>query len=170
MKVLSIDIGIKNLGYSILDTKINELSFDTIKLENDNIIQRCESLYNLIGNIEPDMLIVERQVPTNISAMGLMYSVITCGIQCGANITVFDPKLKFTTLHETYDTTNKKHKKKSIAMTRNLLFKLYPSLLIKFDDHKKKDDVADAILQLFVQLLRSNYLNINVDQFIDLIK
>lgn len=159
---LSIDIGIRHLGYSILTN--DGLSFDIFDIEssynsdpklkklNSIPVQRAAVLNRFLTDIiekySIERIIVERQVQTNTVAMEIMYSIISLCITKIPldDLIIYDPKKKFTDLHLKYSTKNKEHKKLSVSVCRDKLELLYPSLLPSFDKHKKKDDIADSIL------------------------
>ena len=159
---LSIDIGIRHLGYSILTS--DGLVFDIFDIEeaytkhpllkkiNSVPVQRSyvlnQFLTDIIERYKIECIIVERQVQTNIMAMEIMYSIISlCITKIPLEaLIIYDPKKKFTDLHLKYSTKNKEHKKLAIEVCRRYLIELYPSLLDQFDGHKKKDDISDSIL------------------------
>lgn len=159
---LSIDVGTRHLGYSILTNE--GLIFDIFDIEDtynrdpklkklDSIpVQRAyvldQFLTDIIEKYSIERIIVERQVQTNIVAMEIMYSIISlCITKISLDaLIIYDPKKKFTDLHLKYSTKNKEHKKLSINVCREKLAQLYPALLPSFEKHKKKDDIADSIL------------------------
>lgn len=159
---LSIDIGIRHLGYSILTN--DGLMFDIFDMEatikkdpkikklNSVPVQRAYVLNHFLTEIiekhSIERIIVERQVQTNTVAMEVMYSIISlCITKIPLDaLIIYDPKKKFTDLHLQYSTKNKAHKKLSINVCREKLERLYPSLVDSFDAHSKKDDIADSIL------------------------
>jgi Holliday junction resolvasome RuvABC endonuclease subunit len=160
MRILSIDVGIKNLGYTLLEGNNIEganLSFGIVDVSNDSkhdlVEKRCTNAFDFIAAIEPTVLIIERQVHENTQAMCLMYSIVTIAISIGAEVVIFDPKLKFTTLKIPFSTKNKMHKKLSIEMARSLLTNIAPDLVPEFNKVKKKDDIADSLIQLYVHLV-----------------
>lgn len=159
---LSIDIGLRHLGYSILTDK--GLIFDIFDIENaytkDKRLKKINSvpvqrsyvlnifLTDIIKEYSIERIIVERQFQENVAAMELMYSIIAlCITKIPLDaLIVYDPKKKFTDLHLKYSTKNKEHKKLSIKVCREKLSILYPHLLDPFEAHRKKDDIADSIL------------------------
>ena len=159
---LSIDIGIRHLGYSILTNE--GLIFDIFNIEdtynkdpklkklNSVPVQRAyvlnQFLTDIIEEYSIERIIVERQVQTNTVAMEIMYSIISlCITKIPLDaLIIYDPKKKFTDLHLKYSIKNKEHKKLSINVCREKLAQLYPALLPSFEKHKKKDDIADSIL------------------------
>lgn len=159
---LSIDIGTRHLGYSLL-TK-DGLSFDIFDIEetakrhpglkrvNSAPVQRSFVLNEFLnGIIEKhciEQIIVERQVPNNTQAMELMYSIVSlCVTKIPLEkLIIYDPKKKFTDLKQKYETKGKAHKKLAIKLCREELAKNYSHLLEDFDRHPKKDDISDSVL------------------------
>ena len=161
--MISIDLGSVNLGYAVLDSNGN-LEFGLCKLSDRGtgkrnngsvVISRINRLHDLLAPIVKEKnietLIVEKQVLRNNIAMSLMYSLIGMirglGVQ---RIIIFNPIKKFTKLRIQYCTKNKLHKKLSIKITEALIKWKYPDLLNEFIKYRKKDDISDALLQLFV--------------------
>lgn len=175
--ILSIDIGYKNLGYTLMTFTENPVSFDKFKIRFDifNISEqktgcdtvvaaRCFALQNFFCDIADecilDYILIEKQVPTNTKAMELMYSIYSFALQyCPPKrIILFDPKLKFTSIGESYTTEKKAHKKQSIAYAKELIGKEFPDLLKDFMSHPKKDDIADSLNQMIVWMISSNIM------------
>ena len=196
MKILSIDIGKNNLGFTIADFtphpdfhpkegkkkplnpySISDFRFradlydiEGSKIKADVVTKRVSGLYNfanenglLDGSLE--MLIIERQVPTNLIAMELMYSVVSMFWPFTKNVIIFDPKLKFEAIGQVYNTKNKAHKKQSILNMRTLMDIFendsFPELKKSLDDKKKQDDVADSFNQLMITLVLKGYLDMD---------
>ena len=184
--ILSIDIGIKNLGYSIISyTKLGKKDLNELNIEFDifdisqhlkkkgNIVcSRCDALINFLqeqieihGQFE--RVIIERQVNTNTMAMELMYA-ITMGIKAlipEADIVIFDPKDKFLKLGLEYSTKSKAHKKQSIQYAQKIISLYHPQLMEYFEQFDKKDDVSDAINQCLVWMLSNGFLRLNVENY-----
>ena len=147
--LLSIDIGVKNLGWTIFssDTPFRNglqrphqsmgIAFGIYNITNntsnlDSVVSdRCVAVAKffkrIIDSFVLDICIVERQVPTNTKAMELMYSITSialCYLSDPSDLIIFDPKLKFQWLGLSYNTANKAHKVQSIEMCRALLIEL----------------------------------------------
>ena len=161
---LSIDIGYKNLAFSIYMPNENNLVFGLLNIEEEikkykekasNISKRVRVLHDFIENhclcFNIKKVIIERQTPKNTVAMSIMYSIASIcwclGIQ---NIVIFDPKRKFKYYNVEYDTKNKKHKKLSIELCEKVLQEKMPEFVETFKGYEKKDDLADSILMNFV--------------------
>ena len=189
--MLSIDIGIKNLGYSIISfDKLGKKTLEDLTVEfdifdiskhlskkTDVVSSRCDALIVFFKQLfdkygEFINIIIERQVNRNTMAMELMYA-ITMALKilnpAASNIIIFDPKDKFLKLGLTYSTTNKAHKKQSVRYARQLMTKIWIDKLEYFDDFDKKDDVSDAINQCLVWMLCNGIIDLSVDEYVELI-
>ena len=178
---LSIDIGKKNTGYAIMTyNDINTATFDNIQLEfgifdidesrkKDIVIVRCEAIRNFIQNISNkyiiDRVIIEKQVANNIVAMGIMYSIVTSCLEYTNNVVLYDPKHKFLDIHEKYTTKNKLHKRISTSYAKNMLHNKFTHLEKSFCSNKKKDDISDAINQMFTYYVTNGKMNINIKDY-----
>lgn len=182
--VISIDIGEKNLGWtyallaqSTANTALAQSKRDFRALELKDIEfeagvydykmkrgvevvkSRVSSLTEFFKRFDLSILklaIIERQVPGNHVACELMYAVTAILYQYTDNIVIFDPKLKFTHIGQTYDTKNKKHKKQSILNMNRMLATnesaSFARLKSTLDAAAKKDDIADSFNQLIIEL------------------
>ena len=152
MAILSIDIGIKNLGWAYFNDgalKFGIFVIDDGKKQKSVVIHRCRRVnefFDSFADKQIDHIVIERQVITNTSAMELMYA-ITMKAMTIADVFIFDPKLKFTYYHEPYDTKNKAHKRLSIEKAHRYLSAHHEDLLYEFEDYDKLDDISDAINQ-----------------------
>ena len=188
--MLSIDIGIKNLGFSVLNyDKLGKKTFSDfdilfdifdiskhLKKRGDIVNSRCEALsewmkclLSSFGTFE--RVIIERQVNRNTMAMELMYAIVMmCQIMIPeAEIIIFDPKDKFLKLGLTYETKNKAHKKQSVRYAKRLIDTFYVDLSQTFGEFDKKDDVSDAINQAFVWLFHNGLLNYDLNEYLQII-
>lgn len=163
---LSIDLGLKHLGYAIIrydkeGIKRFEdltLSFGLLDISRSSTVQsRCEVINQFISSERWDCVIVERQVHSNIRMMELMYSCVMCCVSHDINVQLFDPKMKFKNIE--YTTRNKQHKKLSINIFTDVLRQHYSmDLLQRFNNETKKDDIADAANQAITYLMNVNEL------------
>ena len=155
MKLLSIDIGIKNLGWAYFNGE--ELTFDIYVIDDAHkkskesvVIYRCRRIEEFFKQFEDkpiDYVVIERQVNNNTMAMELMYAITMKALTITENVCIFDPKLKFTFYKEEYTTKNKQHKKRSVEKAREYLTATHNDLLSLFETHEKLDDISDAINQ-----------------------
>jgi len=190
--MLSIDIGIKNLGYAIISfDKLGKKSLQDLTVEfdifdiskhltkkTDIVSSRCDALIIFFKQLfdkygEFINIIIERQVNRNTMAMELMYA-ITMALKLlnpnNTHIIIFDPKDKFLKLGLTYTTTNKAHKKQSIYYARQLMAKIWNEQLEHFDQFDKKDDVSDAINQCLVWMICNGIIDVSIDDYVKLIQ
>lgn len=171
---LSIDIGVKNLGWtlfassnSFIETEDKAINIQDIGVtfgiynitesvdRKDNVVvERSKAVMSFFKKIAKsfiiDYVIIERQVPTNEVAMELMYCITTAAqfyVTSSDNIIIFDPKLKFTMLGLAYDTKNKAHKRLSIEICRSIIINIVHDKLHEYDHYDKRDDIADSFNQ-----------------------
>ena len=167
--ILSIDIGIHNIGYAVYDINTKEITFglyDTDKKltsadkKANVVVTRTKYIHMFISDMfakyNIKKVIIERQVNNNTMAMEFMYLITSAVYSYCENIIIFDPKLKFTTLGLTYNTKNKAHKKLSIQIVKGYITKYYPHLLDTFNENSKQDDISDAILMILVHINKND--------------
>ena len=164
MNFLSIDIGIKNLGFAIyyqIGSEAITFDFGLYNI-NDNInnhtnsktnviAERCKAVKRFFESLKfksYEAVIIERQVASNSIACYLMYAIATEALNYTNNVVIFTPAEKFKTFQIPYSTTNKQHKRLSIILASNLIQKHFPKMTHKFNSFEKKDDISDAINQL----------------------
>ena len=179
MNFLSIDIGIKNLGFAIyyqIGSEATVFDFGLYNI-NDNIkghtnsktnviAERCKAIKRFFESLKfksYEAVIIERQVASNSIACYLMYSIATEALNYTDNVIIFTPAEKFKTFQIPYSTTNKQHKKLSITLASNLITKHFPEMIYKFNSFEKKDDISDAISQLFTVLYQNNITTLKLE-------
>lgn len=185
--IISIDLGIKNLGYSVISySKIGKLNFSDIKInfgiydisknipKKVNVVNgRCAALFKFfadtIENFTVDTVIIERQVSRNTMAMELMYATTAIAMFYCDDVVIFDPKNKFNKLNIEYSTESKKHKKQSSSYARNLIESEFSDMLNEFDSYSKKDDISDSLNQCFVWMIENEFLNVKKSDFVHII-
>ena len=175
MLIISIDIGEKNLGYTLarvstIPFKLDDVEFTSGVFNYKNsgknvVIARISSLHAFFKSIIDDEVkcaIVERQVSFNNVAMELMYAVTGILYSYTSDIYIFDPKMKFTHIGQQYNTKNKNHKKQSIENMKTVLTHIDKPLLSKtLDEAEKKDDIADSFNQFVIYCDGAGYLIID---------
>jgi hypothetical protein len=136
---------------------------DISKNNSNLVIQRCYKLIDFVNTLEigpDDVFIIEKQSQNNIVAMEIMYSLTAIVLTKTKNLILFDPKLKFTSINEKYETKGLRHKRKSIEMAQNAL-KFFPDSETVFESFDKKDDIADALNQGLIHLGMTTKINMN---------
>jgi hypothetical protein len=160
MIYISIDVGIKNLAYIIYNTETNEIIQWTIlelcqtNCNEINMIHLGKNLYELfnshISSYHFDKVIIENQIGQNAIRMKTLQGMITMYFIQNKHENIYHWNACHKLKH--YDipkkTTYAERKKLSIEITRNLLKENYQDYLDYFNEHKKKDDLADCFLQL----------------------
>ena len=153
---LSIDVGIKNLAYLLYDTdivewKVIELCDKTQNASTMNMIDVCKKLFDALETIKYpiDQLVIENQIGQNAIRMKMLQGMITMYfISKGlSQIHYWNAGNKLKRFIKT-KTTYSQRKKASIQITREIIAEGYPSHQSYFETHKKKDDLADCLLQL----------------------
>ena len=163
--ILSIDIGIKNLGWAYFNNDL--LTFDIYTIDDKKkskesvVMHRCKKVEEFFKQFEDkpiDYIVIERQVNNNTMAMELMYAITMKALTITENIFIFDPKLKFTFYNEEYTTKNKLHKKRSVEKAREYINTNYENMVETFESHDKLDDISDAINQglTYIDMLRKS--------------
>lgn len=172
--ILSIDIGKKNLGYSIYNGI--ELKFGIFNITKyikqykllENMEGRNTILLNWLKQLHKkygiNKIVVEKQVINNVVAMCIQSCIISFGILNNIEILSYDPKNKFTFSGDTYNSSKKEHKKLAIKYTENILLYYYPNQLEYFKSFTKQDDISDSILMNYL-----NYPTTDLKTFKDII-
>lgn len=173
--ILSIDIGKKNLGFTIYNE--NEFTFGifdiTQKLKqkklNENIegrnivlikwLRQQRKKYNITK------IVVEKQVIKNVVAMCIQSCIITFALMYKLEITTFDPKNKFKLTGDQYDSKRKEHKKLAIKYAINTINYINPSLIEIFNQYEKQDDISDSIVMALM-----SHAKTNLDQYKEILK
>jgi len=165
---LSIDVGIKNLAYVVFDQEIVEWKVVELCEGNASTIDMIElgkHLYKALETIQPvDVILIENQIGQNAIRMKMLQGMITFYfISKGLTQIHYwnaGNKLK---RYIKGKTTYAQRKKLSIQITRELVSHAFPSQLDYFNGHKKKDDLADCLLQLMDFLKKKETLAEKID-------
>ena len=181
MILFSIDIGIVNLAYCMLDvqdTIVNILHWEVISLVPPNTLVKNISLID-IGrtmqiefdlrmseqwkDLSIDHIIIENQIGNKAIRMKTLQGMVTqYFIQKNTpNIVYWSAcnKLKCF-LKNNEKTTYYQRKKLGIQITNNILECYFIDWSAYFKSHKKKDDLADSLLQGIHYILKSNLTHI----------
>tara|TARA_A100001015_G_C14894883_1_gene673984 strand:+ start:153 stop:650 length:498 start_codon:yes stop_codon:yes gene_type:complete len=160
MIYLSIDVGIKNLGYIIYDTNLSQIiRWDIITLCETNASKvdmitlgktMNDTFNETFSSYSIDKVIIENQIGFNAIRMKSVQSMITMYfIHKGIlDICYWNASNKLKDYDLPKKTTYAQRKKESINITKTQITNTYPDNLDYFMSHKKKDDLADAYLQL----------------------
>lgn len=179
MIILSIDVGIRNLAYILL--KINEvneheiLQWDVLELidadekaakaDNTKIGKSlCIQLDSVLEDKHIDKILIENQIGQNaikmksIQGMINMYFIMrNYDIQ---NIINYNAVHKLKCFIGNAKTTYNERKKKSKEITQCLCKHYYGDDIYQYYcSYKKKDDLADCLLQALDYIRREKFLN-----------
>ena len=183
MKYLSIDIGFKNLGYALYNTeretekdwdKEDNLEFGLFNIDAfvsknkdlEIVVERCKVIrmfFERFKIYDYDGVIIERQVNNNVVAMNLMYAITNEALNYTDKVIIFAPLLKFNTFGIKYSTKKKEHKVLSVKIAYKLIYTHFKKVFEAYCSFKKKDDIADAINQLFTTLFQQNLSDIKLE-------
>jgi hypothetical protein len=168
---LSIDVGIKNLAYVVFDKgivewKVIELCEKSENASTMNMIDLGKRLYDALETIHHpiDMVLIENQIGQNAIRMKMLQGMITLYyISKGKqDIQYWNAGNKLKRFLKG-KTTYAQRKKYSVQITRELVAKAFPSQQSYFETHKKKDDLADCLLQLLDFMKKKEILEESID-------
>ena len=162
--LLSIDIGKKNLGYCLYGGDVFEFGNLNItaylkqhklkeNLHNRNLII-IKYIDELRKHFEIKTLVVEQQIMHNVVAMCLQSCLSSYCICNKLDYIQFHAASKFTFTGDKYNSKTKEHKKLAVAYAKRIIAKLNPKKLETFAQHRKQDDIGDAIC---MALISSDY-------------
>lgn len=190
MLFLSIDVGIRNLAYviieveennqkpTIVDWKIVELCETTdnaCKVDNTVIgVNICERLKTMIDSYKFDKIIIENQIGRNaikmksIQSMLVMYFVTkNYDDQSIVNYNAVHKLKYFVGKKKTTYAERKKLSKKIVKELCNVEFSTWSNF---FDKSKKKDDLSDCLLQGLDYIVKFDYTTYNLYEQISIVE
>lgn len=151
MKLLSIDVGIKNLALVIMDTDTHKIEFwecDGIPTETDDGIfpAMVEHLHrrDFTG---VQQVIIERQPQKNHSIKAIEHLLHTYFLCKGTPVKLWDAKHKIPDIVGPGKKQYAKRKQASVERCLEHIKTSNPTLVDFFNSHKKKDDLADCFMQ-----------------------
>jgi hypothetical protein len=181
VKILSWDVGTKNLAYCILEGTLGDvesakiLDWNIISLENDskNLHKLSQELFETLDSMsglsENDVVVIENQPCMRNPKMKTMqimlysYFVIKCNVlkdsKCIINMMSANNKLKCYNGPKIELKTKSKSKytiRKKMAIEHFKYF-IHPdkAMYNYFLEHSKKDDLADSYLQGLYYLIKN---------------
>jgi hypothetical protein len=149
MKILSFDVGLKNLAYCVYET-----SEDKILTWSVDEIKGCEITRAMVKhldslNLECDTILIEKQ-PTRNNKMRIIENLIHVYYVIKSpekKIVVYSPKHKLG--KETFKGAKMYRERKKLGINRcnSYLLQNKAEWIDFFSKSKKKDDLADSLLQ-----------------------
>lgn len=141
MKILSIDLGLKNFGMTVYCTEAHRFtSFHLIQLGKvKDYVKRMKELSATEPFTSADIILVENQMRQCMRTMAI---ALRC-FNYEKTIPVAPQSIK--RFFKTSMRAHHKNKKAAIQEARKHLSDEY--MLVQFDCLKKKDDIADCVLQ-----------------------
>ena len=185
MLFLSIDVGIRNLAYVVLsldDEKTTIIEWNIIELcekdENackiDNVkigIRMDEKMSTILNKFMFDRIIIENQIGQNAIKMKSIQSLLIMFFIINKykyeQIINYNAANKLKHFLGKIKTTYAERKKISKNITEQVCENQYPDWIEFFTKSKKKDDLADCLLQVLDYLVKNNYLSVLIYQGIN---
>lgn len=157
--LLSFDVGIKNLAYCLIDTSDNQwniLDWNVIDCTSSNhILTLIKELDSLPHLLDSTVILIEKQPSFNPKMRiigGCLYTYFTLRIAHEQNrkvkIMFYSAKHKLKNVNVTQVTgKNKYYRNKKLAVEETKFLLKDTEWLTFFLSNKKKDDLADSLLQ-----------------------
>ena len=183
MKILSFDVGIKNLAYIIFDCDNNNITIDkwdiiclvdkNIKCSEINLIDLGKNIFNKFNETFKhktfDHIIIENQIGQNAIRMKCVQGMIAQWFIDNNfdNIKFISSSHKLNYIANIYDLKEtiksldyKNKKKMAILILKSFLNEnnnfFNHDIVNMFNQHKKKDDLADCFLQGYYYIKKNN--------------
>ena len=163
MKILSIDIGVKNLAFvvlDILDKKVTDIECDLIDITRGFMVKdvsNTELMDNLMEDLlyyyvpeDYDVILVEGQMAANPKCKNISMIVYTYFRMKNKSTELISSRLKLGAAGKTMSYNDKK--KAAVKICKDLIG---DELSTKLDALSRQHDAADAILQTYAWLGRA---------------
>ena len=181
MYIISFDVGIRNLGYIIIE--VNENMVNSHKILKWDVLELCDKntkassvdniiigmnmyklLDNLLCNYKFDIILVENQIGRNAIKMktiqGMLNMYFVMRNYNNNNIINYNAVHKLKHFLKNKKTTYAERKKFSKQITEQLCKKYYGETMFNYyKKFKKKDDLADCLLQCLDYIKKQKLLN-----------
>jgi hypothetical protein len=157
--VLSIDVGLRNLSFCLVECspQIKILVWqrhDVFGHQGDasigTALPRIVSLLSAFKDVVGITVSIEQQTPKNSRMFAVAHAILAMFLVWDIPVQFMNPKVKFKILRKLQLTADGTTKKRAIAMTQQLLQRQYLQNVVEwvgvFERAKKKDDLADTLL------------------------
>ena len=159
MRVLSVDVGTVNMGVCLYDSGTQAIAHWTV-LAVDRGVQLCEGVLEVMQKLwdslhelqtPVDKVIIEKQSKRSLRMQAVQNYVHMFCVMQGAPTLVYSPvnKLKGTGQENSGRSNYRARKKAAISLTQQWLAE-HPQaagVVAEFGSAKKRDDLADSLLQ-----------------------
>ena len=179
MLFLSIDVGIRNLAYVVIEIDETEQKSDIIDW---NIMELCETdenackvdnvligirmnqkMFKLLDKYVFDMIIIENQIGQNAIKMKSIQSMLVMFFVTQnyehEQIINYNAANKLKRFLGKKKTTYAERKKLSKVITEKVCTLHYAEWVLFFQKNKKKDDLADCLLQVIDYSVKNAFLS-----------
>lgn len=168
MRVLSVDVGYRNFAKvlgSVTRTDNNVVCVTIERAEVNDVLQGCkpksiaDTATKIVRDVAPwlesaDEVVCEAQVRKSGMNFGLAHAILGAASMAGVQCTFMPAKAKFASLPSGAETNLKKRAIENVRwMTTNKSARLdLKNFVQPFTEARKKDDLADALLQLLTHV------------------
>jgi fructose-specific phosphotransferase system component IIB len=150
--ILSIDCGIKNLAMCLIDPltkKIHQWDVSGVPPKHADGIFPCmvKHLNGKPWTLEAKTVLIEKQPDRNRGMKGIENLLHTYFLVKEKDVVIWDARHKIPDHAGAGKAMYAKRKKASVERARAFISKENENWVKFFDDHKKKDDLADTVMQ-----------------------
>lgn len=150
--ILSIDVGIKNLAMCLIDSRtrlIKQWDVSGVPPQHaDGLFKALKThLRALQWTMEAHTVLIEKQPDRNRTMKGVEHFLHTYFLCHDKDVIVYDARHKVPDVAGPGRARYLQRKKASIERCRVFIQETQPHWVPIFDKHKKKDDLADSLLQ-----------------------
>ena len=151
MLILSIDVGIKNLAMCLIRDKhaILQWEVDSVPSEHSDGLFKCmkSHLDERMWVLDADIVLIERQPDRNRKMKTIENFLHAYFVMHDKNTLLWDAKYKIPDVVGPGKKKYKLRKDTSIERCHSFIKESNPEWVSFFETHKKKDDLADTVMQ-----------------------
>lgn len=152
MSLLSIDCGIKNLAMCLIEPSTRKIKHWDVSgvppMHKDGIFPcMVRHLNDKPWILEAQTVLIEKQPDRNRGMKGIEHLLHTYFLVKGKNVVIWDARHKIPDVAGEGKAMYAKRKKVSIERAREFITGTNTEWVQFFDSHKKKDDLADTVMQ-----------------------
>jgi hypothetical protein len=155
---LSIDCGIKNLAMCLIDSdrKIKQWDVSGVPPNHKDGLFPCmvRHLDSKPWTLDAKTVVIEKQPGQNKGMKGIEHLLHTYFLVKGKEVVIWDARFKVPDCAGTGKAMYAKRKAASVKRAREFILQNNSEWVSFFDKHKKKDDLADTVMQALSYLDR----------------